>query len=316
MKTKRLTKRVLWTIAFIFILMNIIACFHAYKFTHFTERVVAKTRSSSKLSAMEKIKTLFLGIDNPRPVNTVLPTQNFTTIVLQSNKRIECWSITTANAKGTMILFHGYGGEKSSLLDKSDQFLQLGYNTFLVDFMGSGGSEGNQTTIGVKEAEEVKTVFDYLQQKGEKNIVLFGTSMGAVAILKAIHDYQLQPGCIIIECPFGTMYQTTCARFRALHVPCFPMAGLLDFWGGVQNGFWAFGHQPVEYAKSVHCPVLLLWGEKDEKVSRQETEDIFARLAGIKQLKIYPLAGHENYLRQYKAAWTNDIDSFLQTIKK
>ena len=209
--------------------MNSVAFFHAYKFTHFSDRAVVKTKSSNTLSTMEKIKTLFLSIDNPRPVNTAVPAQPFTTIQLQSNKIIECWSISTANAKGTVILFHGYGGQKSSMLSKSDQFLQLGYNTLLVDFMGSGGSEGNQTTIGAKEAAEVKTAFDYLQQKGEKNTLLFGTSMGAVAILKAIHDYQLQPAGIIIECPFGSMYQTTCGRFRALHAPCFPMAGLLDF---------------------------------------------------------------------------------------
>ena len=79
------------------------------------------------------------------------------------------------------------------MLDKSEIFLELGYNTFLVDFMGSGGSEGNQTTIGFLEAEQVETSFNYLKNKGEKNILLFGTSMGAVAIMKAIHDFDLKP---------------------------------------------------------------------------------------------------------------------------
>jgi len=35
----------------------------------------------------------------------------------------------------------------------------------------------------------------------------FGTSQGAVAILKAIYDFNIQPE-IIIEC-HGSMYQTT-----------------------------------------------------------------------------------------------------------
>src|SRR5205085_9033661 len=134
---------------------------------------------------------------------------------------------------------------------------------------------------------------------GVKNIYLFGTSLGAVAILKAIHDYHLQPAAIIIECPFGSMYQTTCARFRIIKVPPFPMAGLLVFWGGIQNGFWAFGHNPTMYARSVKCPTLLLYGEKDEKVSRQEIDDIYKNLAGKKTLRTYPLAGHENYLIKY-----------------
>jgi hypothetical protein len=203
------------------------------------------------------------------------------------------------SAKGTVILFHGYGAEKSSMLDKSDIFQQLGYNTLLVDFMGSGGSEGNQTTIGFKEAEEVMTCYKYLTAKGERHIYLFGTSMGAVAILKAIRDYHLEPSGIIIECPFGSLYETTCARFRTMNVPCFPMAGLLVFWGGVENGFWAFSHNPVEYAKAVDCPTLLLYGGKDEKVSIEETEDIFVNLHGKKKLHVYEFAGHENYLHQY-----------------
>lgn len=311
MKQKKIIKLLLWTLTTIFVLINIVAYFHSYKFTHFTDKNVVKTKDSKHLSVSGKIKTLFFGIDNPRPNNKRTPIQKFETIKLQSNKLIECWSIKSDSSKGTVILFHGFSGQKSSMLDKSDEFLKLGYNTLLVDFMGCGGSDGNQTTVGFKEAEEVKTCFDYLKKNGEQKIYLFGTSMGAVAILKAINDYDINPTAIIVECPFGSMYQTTCARFNSLGVPTFPMAGLLVLWGGVQNGFWAYALKPTEYAKSVKCPTLLLYGEKDEKVSRQEIDEIYSNLNCKKQLKTYPLAGHENYLTKYKQQWTADIASFL-----
>jgi uncharacterized protein len=291
--------------------MNIIAGFHAYKFTHFASETSPKIQGVSDLSLTEKVKALFFGINNPRPSNTENPSQEFEVVKLESNKTMECWSIKADSAKGTVILFHGYGGKKSAMIDKSDEFLTLGYNTLLVDFMGSGGSEGNQTTIGFDEAEQVKTCFDYLAQKGEKHIYLFGTSMGSVAILKAIKDYDIHPAAIIIECPFGTMYETTCARFRVFGVPTFPMAGLLVFWGGVENGYWAFDHKPVEYAKSVNCPALLLYGEQDEKVSRKEIDEIYSNLRGEKWLKLYPDAGHENYLHKYHEEWKRDIHEFM-----
>jgi len=312
MKRKKIVKRLLWILTIVFVLMNVVSFFHAYKFTHFTSDSIIKTKDSPHLTTANKIKILLLGINNPRPTNDSTPTEKYETIKLQSNKTIECWSIKADHSKGTILLFHGYADAKGSMLDKSDEFLKLGYSTFLVDFMGSGGSEGNQTTIGYKEAEEVKTCYDYLAKQGEQKIYLFGTSMGAAAILKAIRDYDFQPTAIIIECPFGSMYQATCARFKRLGVPSFPMAGLLDFWGGVQNGFWAFSHQPTEYAKAVKCPTLLLYGEKDEKVSREEIDEIFTNLNGNKQLKTYPLAAHENYLKKYKQQWTNDITEFLQ----
>jgi uncharacterized protein len=311
MKVRKLFKRTLWTIAIIFMAMNVVAFFHAYKFTHFTDSSVSKTKSARHLNSLEKVKVLLTGIDNPRPTIQKYPAHDFKTIHLESNKMLECWSITTPEAKGTVVLFHGYGSQKSGMLDKADEFLKLGYNTFLVDFMGAGGSEGNQTSIGFHEAKEVKTVVDYLAGNEPQNIYLFGTSLGAVAILKAIDEYDLMPQGIIIECPFGSLYTTTCARFRSLNAPVFPMAALLVFWGGVQNDYWGFSHNPTEYAKGVSCPTLLLYGEKDEKVSREEIDEIYANLAGRKILKTYANAGHENYLNSYHDQWVEDVQLIL-----
>jgi uncharacterized protein len=309
----KLVRKVLWTLLIFFILANVIAFMHAYKFTHFTSSSVERT--SNHLSLAEKLKTVFTGVNNPRPVNKKKPARAYQTIKIKSNKELECWLIKANSAKGTIILFHGYGGEKSSMLDKAEQFLNLGYNTMLVDFMGSGGSEGNTTTIGFKEAVEVKDCYEYLIKNSFQNVSLFGTSMGSVAVMKAIKDYDLKPKSIIIECPFGTMYQTVSKRFQMQGIPSFPMASLLVLWGGVQNNFWAFSHDPIEYAKSIVCPTLLLYGEKDKKVSREEINTIFNNLKGRKELVTYPLAGHENYLVHYKDKWIGDVMNFLRRVQ-
>lgn len=306
---RKIIRRILWFLLFLFVLVNVIAYMHAYKFTHFSDP--SGKRTDNHLSAIEKLKLAFTGIDNPRPVNKAVPDHPYQTIKIKSNKELECWLIKADSARGTVVIFHGYGGEKSSMLDKAEEFIRMGYNTMLVDFMGCGGSEGSTTTIGFKEAIEVKDCYEYLVKNNFPNISLFGTSMGAVAIMKAINDYELKPGSIIIECPFGSLYQTVCARFRMQGIPSFPVAGLLVFWGGVQNGFPAFSHDPEEYAKSIHCPTLLLYGEKDQKVSRKEINTIFQNLQGPKSLITYPLAGHENYLTLYKDEWVNDVKDFL-----
>jgi uncharacterized protein len=197
------------------------------------------------------------------------------------------------------------------MLDKAEVFHQLGYHTLLADFMGAGGSEGIQTTIGYKEAAQVATCVDYLQKRGERNIILFGTSLGATAIMKAMADHPLEARALILECPFGTMLQTVKNRFRMIGVPACPMAHLLVFWGGAQNGFNGFSHNPTDYAKDITTPTLLLYGKKDDRVTVEETKEIFAHLAGPKQLVTYPLAGHENYLTKYGAQWTADVAQFL-----
>ena len=313
-KKKKGLRKFIWILSFLFFMMNFVAWFHAYKFTHFDAQASYKTPDGSRLGAMAEIKTILFGITNIRPQNHAFPDSPYQTVLLRSNRKIACWLIRSAGHRGAVALFHGYAGNKSSLLEKAPVFLNLGYDVLLVDFMGSGDSEGVQTTIGYLEAEQVKSAFDYLAGIGEKNIILFGSSMGAVAIMKAVADHQLNPAGIILECPFGTLLQTVQVRFHRMHIPEFPMSYLLVFWGGVQNGFNAFSHRPVDYAKSIHCPALLLYGEKDDKVSRSETDAIFKNLQGPKRLETYPLAGHANYLIQYKVKWTSDVTAFLKDL--
>ncbi|MGZ5285620.1 MAG: alpha/beta hydrolase [Flavisolibacter sp.] len=292
-----------------FVLMNGIAWMHAWKFTHFSDTLDART--SHDMTTVQKLKVVFTGVNNPRPALKVKPSGPYQIIRIQSNVLLEGWLMHSNNAKGTVIIFHGYGGEKSSMLDKADVFLNLGYHVLLVDFMGSGGSAGNTTTIGYKESLEVRDVFNHMQNIGHRNLILFGTSMGSVAIMKAIREYQLKPTSIIIECPFGSLYETVSARFHKQNIPVFPMAGLLVFWGGVQNGFNGFKHIPRNWAAAIDCPVLLMYGEKDDRVSRKEIDDIFQSLAGKKYLKTYTLAGHENYLLKHRIEWTRDVKEFL-----
>ncbi len=311
MKLKKLLKISLLLVAFLSAIVNIIVIFHAYNFTHFSTTTKTKTKSSSNLSFIEKLSILTFGVTNPRPRNSLTPSQNYETIYLQSNKKITCWLIKQPKSKGTVILFHGYGGNKSSLLDKSDIFIALGYTTLLVDFAGSGNSEGNQTTIGFHESLQVKTCYEYLQKQGERTIILFGTSMGAVAIMKAVSEYQLLPTKLILECPFGTMLETVEKRCKNMHMPSFPLANLLVFWGGIINNFDAYSHNPIQYANNINIPTLLLYGEKDKNVTKTEITNIFSHLKGHKTLKTYQNAGHENYLIKYRNEWIKDISSFL-----
>lgn len=313
-KRKNPLKPLVRILLVVFILMNIIAVFQAWSFTHFDETVGERVNTNA-LSGTAKLKMLFFGASLPRPRNTEIPSQQYETVKIPSNVMLSTWYIKTNNLKpkGTILLFHGYQGTKSNLIKVSDALLAMGYNTLLTDFMGSGGSEGNQTTIGAKEAENVKDAYDYITSKGEKNIYLYGSSMGSAAVMKAINDYKLSPKAIIVGCPFGSMYGTVGKRFEIMGVPKFPMAGLLTFWGGVENGFWAFSHNPEDYAKNITCPTLLLWGEQDNRVDYEETQTIYNNLAGEKELHTFIHSGHGQYIETEPEAWHTAVSAFLSS---
>lgn len=310
---KKFLKRLGGILLLLFALANVMAFFHARRFTHFDPDTHLR-QDPSKVSFAQKLGILFTGLSLPRPVNDHLPERAYTTVLLQSNVKIACWEMKTVQpAKGTVVLCHGYGGKKADMLDRAYVFLDAGYNVLLPDFMGAGGSEGNQCTIGYKEADNVKTCIAYLAGKGNSPVYLFGSSMGAAAIMRACSsDTALPVRALILECPFGSMRQTVKNRFEMVGVPAFPLADLLVFWGGLQNGFNAFRHNPEDYASKIRKPVLLLCGGKDDRVKPLETEAIFAHLAGPKNYICYPLAGHESYLNRYRDQWTNDVLSFLR----
>ena len=299
---------------FVFILLNIITAFHAYKFTHFYDagEIAAKTKADkSGLEVTKEILFGFNAIKRPNdPVSdSALQTMYFTT---KDNIKIESWYIPAPGVvKGTVILFHGHGSTKSAVVNEAAAFRKMGYHSLLVDFRAHGGSGGNTCTIGYYEGEEVNLAYDYISKKGEKNILLWGISMGAAAITRAMDVYDLHPTKIILEMPFGSILDAAKGRIKIMGLPPQPLASMVTFWGGVEHGFWAFQMKPAEYAKKIKVPVLLQWGKNDPRVAQSETNLIYSNLAGEKKLVVYENSAHESLCRKENAKWLSEIQHFL-----
>jgi alpha-beta hydrolase superfamily lysophospholipase len=233
--------------------------------------------------------------------------------VTKKGGTIDAWLVKTDSAvKGTVILFHGITGTKTSGMDEANEFLYMGYNVMLVDFRGHGNSSGHTTTVGFRESEEVKLAFDFVQNSGEKNLYLFGNSMGAVAISRAIYDYNLQPTGLILEMPFLSLQTYLKAKAGLLGFPPQPFAFLTTFWIGIEKGFNGFKHQTTRYVKSITCPVLLQWGTLDSYVLSPEIQKIYRATASPqKKLVVYEGAQHESLLRKEPVKWRNEVEGFL-----
>lgn len=311
---KRSLKILLRTLLVFFLIFNIIIAFHAYKFTHFYDRSQVTIKKPEEKTGWDKTKEIFFGINAVKQQNSIVPDSTFQTVYLKSSTcpKLEAWYIPVANPKGTVCMFHGHGGTKSGIFSESEVFRSLGYNTLLVDFRAHGNSEGNTCTIGYKEAEDVKLAFDFIKDKGEKNILLWGISMGAAAITKSINDYPIWPSKVILEMPFASLTEAAEGRIRLMKLPAEPTASLLTFWGGVEQGFWAFNLVPAEYVKKIQCPVLLQWGRNDARVTAHETQEIYSNIKSPKKLAIYEFSGHESLCEHEPEKWIAEITDFLK----
>ncbi|HEX8329513.1 MAG TPA: alpha/beta fold hydrolase [Hymenobacter sp.] len=312
-----------------FTALNAVAFFHAWRFTHFANEPGLHSPNPEQLSPGQKLWLLLTGIRNPKPQNGPKPSFPVETVTIASpNGPLEAWFARpdSGQARGTVALFHGYTSSKSHLTHEAGYFRRLGYNVLLVDQAGNGNSAGFRTTVGHHEADDVAAAFHWLQDSTNKSsgspllgrgaggeVILYGVSMGAVAILRAEAELGVRPSANILECPYGNMRQTAYNRFESMHVPGFPMADLLVFWGGVQNGFWAFGLNAERYASQIHTPTLLLWGTADPRVTRAETDAIFTNLAGPKARHDFPGVGHQPYWKRYSADWEREVRGFLSS---
>jgi len=297
----------------LFLSINVVVAFHAYKFTHYYNPGEVVIKKQDEKTSWDKTKEILFGfnfVKNPNK-STV---SDFNTVYLKTSNglKLEAWLIEVENPKGTVALFHGYKGSKTGISNEASAFRKLGYNTIVLDFRAHGNSEGNTCTFGYKEAEDVRLVYDYLKEKGEQNIFLYGISMGAATITKAINDYGLSPSRIILDMPFGTISSAVKGRIKMMNLPVEPLATLLIFWGGTEHGFWAYGIKPSEYVKKIKCPVLLQVGKNDPRVSFEETNDIYTNIPAQKKLVVYENSGHESLCNKENNKWLSEITAFLQ----
>ena len=309
----RLLRRGLWALGLGLVALNAVVALHAWRFTHLSADDGSRTANPEQLTRAERLQVLLTGLHNPKPVGLGLPAFPYEDVTLRSkNGQLAAWYGPLPAARGVVILCHGYTSDKSRLRPEAGYFRQLGYAVLLLDFSGNGASAGYQTTIGYREADDVVAAYAWAQARlPGAPVVLYGVSMGAVAILRAEAELGLRPAANILECPYGSMLQTARNRFISMRLPPFPLANLLVLWGSVENNYWAFGLNAGEYARRVPTPTLLLWGTADPRVTRAETDTIFAHLAGPKQRMDFVGSGHEPYWPRHLRQWQGVVARFL-----
>ena len=323
--------------------INGIAWMQAYAMTHYSDSNAVKTPKPEQLSTLQKARVIFTGVRVPRPLNTRTPESvglayethkiklsnlNADQSLLSTSTEestqayLETWIITAENAKGIVLLFPQYGASKQSVLYPAKAFYDLGYSVMLLDPRGVGGSTGSDTTLGIREGEDVAHAVSYTEQRlarkhstqqqtSKQSIILYGASQGAASVMRAVAHEGVKPDAVILESPFDNLLGTVRHRFTAAGIPSFPSAELMVFWGGIQQGINGFAHNPAEYAALMDCPVLLMHGRADTRVTVEDAEAIYTQLPEKKELVLFDTVGHGAFASDYPQQWAHAVNSFL-----
>jgi uncharacterized protein len=234
-RRKRAYRRLLLALAAAAVGANALAYLHARALTRFVA-AGERTPPPEQLNVAGKLKVLLLGTRIPRPVDPCTPAAlglPFETRTLPGDAgSLEAWIIPHTAPRGLVILFHGYAASKAQVLTVAARLHALGWSAVLVDFRGSGGSQGERTSIGYHEARDVAAAVHWAKQElGSGTPVLYGFSMGAAAVLRAVAVENVPARAIVVEAAFDRMRTTIHHRFEIMNVPSFPLADMLVFWG-------------------------------------------------------------------------------------
>lgn len=302
-----------------FILLNAMAYRHARAFFFYTDGE-ARTPAPEHLGWRQKLDVLIRGIHVPKPKAHSTPVEHqmdYESIQVpgRSAETLAAWRIPREGADAMAILFHGYNSEKSGLLPEAKLLYGLGLEIVMVDFHGHGDSPGQQTTLGIREADDVAAVLAWARSVWpDRKIYLYGHSMGGAAVLRAVGVLNATPDGAIVESIFDTLLNAIRFRFHLLSVPAFPSAEILLFWGSQQLGVNGFRHDLRAYARHARVPVLVSHGTNDRRAALAGARDVHDGLAGPKSFISMEGAGHVNPALINPAFWSERVRLFLTGI--
>ena len=211
--------------------------------------------------------------------------------------RLTGYFLPAENAKGTIMLVHGYRSNPFCDFGYSfDFYASLGWNILAVCQRAHAESEGTYITFGVKERFDVRDWALYLTDRfgPSHKIALVGVSMGSSTVLMSLGS-KLPDNvkCVVADCGFTSPYEEFAHVLKAhFRIPCRLILTIADLFSRLFAGFGFRDYSTVEALKGNRIPVLFAHGEKDKLVPIRFTVDNYAACSAEKRLITVPEAGH------------------------
>lgn len=225
--------------------------------------------------------------------------------------------IPAENAKGTVLLAHGYRSTK--LVDFCpvfDYYHRLGMNILVPDQRSHGESEGIFITFGVKESQDMLSwLAMHNSRYGACPVILSGISMGASTMLY-LADRKLPDNVrgIVADCGFTSPREILASVYReVIHLPPGPSIWAAEFFARVFAGFSLTERDTRTILRKSHLPVLLIHGMDDGFVPCDMTRQAYAACTGQKQLLLVEGADHGVSVLFDPMRYISMITAFIKT---
>lgn len=204
--------------------------------------------------------------------------------------------IQTAARPG-VILLHGWGGNRDSLLPLVPALHKAGWACLLIDARCHGESDRDDFTSLPRFAEDLEAAAQAFNQPGISPVAplaVIGHSVGAAAAL-LYASRRADLACVVSISAFSHPVNMMRRWFQQRKIPYFPVGWLILRYVQRVIGARFDDIAPVTRIRQLACPCLLIHGADDEMVPASEAMEIHAASEpGRTQLRIIP-GTHEDF---------------------
>lgn len=224
-------------------------------------------------------------------------------------KPLAGWYAPSRN-RAAIVLAHGTGADRSSLLAETRMFAAAGFGVLALDFPGQGAS-GGRTFWGRGERAAVAAAVDWLTARPEVDparIGGFGLSMGGYILLQAaITDTRLR-AIVLVSTPANIVEELRFASNRW---------GLLSelpaVWALKRSGMPYRELQPRDIIGSISPrAVFLVGGERDNWVPQSVARELFIAARDPKRLWIVQGAAHTDFAKVAPQEYAEQLTRFFE----
>ncbi len=253
------------------------------------------------LAAVGPVAFVGAQLHPPRVAPTTTPASvglAFESVHLDSGGlRLAGWWIPPAEprqAPAVVVLVHGLGANRAAVLWPALALHRAGFHVLAIDLRAHGDSEGLFSTLGEREAQDVRAAHDFaaLRVPGAR-VQAVGYSMGASAVLRAAARDGLFES-VVADSPYARLEHVAQEGFLR-HLG--PLAG--PAWSMLRGVGLCFGvdaeaGQPDEAARSWRGQrLLLIHGTGDRTIPARESEALYSLVPnGRARLWLEPGAAH------------------------
>jgi dipeptidyl aminopeptidase/acylaminoacyl peptidase len=207
-----------------------------------------------------------------------------------------------------VILIHGLGGNRASLLPDAEVMTRAGYGVLLLDSRASGESDGTVATWGVREALDIAEAIRFVRARSDvKRVALLGFSTGASAVTRAAAN-DPSVSAVVLYATWTTLREEMRYKTRKGG----PLAAAATLAGFRLAGVDIDQIRANDDMKRIAPrPVIFISGGLDDDTPPGIMDHMFALSSEPKQIWRLPQVGHGGYVQAEPAEYERRVLGFL-----